>query len=153
LAALWPIEGASTGGGREQLFEAVYRVLARVAAGRPVLVIVEGVHWIDASSRDLLAFLVRNARHDRVAVVVTYRPDELGKGDPLRSFVAELERSGRAERLELEPLGRSEVAEQLEAIAGHAPGASVVEQIFTRCEGNPFFAEELLATAGCSGPR
>jgi len=45
------------------------------------------------------------------------------------------------------PLRRSEVAEQLEAIAGQAPAAEVIERIFARSEGNPFFAEELLASA------
>src|SRR5579871_223599 len=153
LGALWPIAGAgeSTAGGREQLFEAVYRLLAGLAEARPVLVIVEDVHWIDPSSRDLLAFLVRNARHDRIAVVVTYRPDDLQRGHPLRPFIAELERSGRAERIELEPLKRFELAEQLAAIAGHAPGGAVVDRIFARCEGNPFFAEELLAGTDAGG--
>jgi DNA-binding CsgD family transcriptional regulator/tetratricopeptide (TPR) repeat protein len=153
LAALWPVAGVDEGvdTGREQLFEAVYRVLARLAQEQVVLLIVEDVHWIDPSSRDLLGFLVRNARHNRIAVVATYRADELHRGHPLRPFIAELERSGRAERVELEPLERSQVAEQLEAIAGRAPGASVVDGIFVRCEGNPFFAEELLAGAGAGG--
>jgi len=129
LGALWPVAGADVGvdTGREQLFEAVYRVLARLAQEHVVLLIVEDVHWIDPSSRDLLTLLVRNARHDRIAMVATYRPDELHRGHPLRPFIAELERSGRAERVELEPLERSEVAEQLEAIVGRAPGASVVD--------------------------
>lgn len=153
LAALWPVAGAggSMAGGREQLFEAVYRVLVRLAEERVVALIVEDVHWIDPSSRDLLAFLVRNARRDRIAVVATYRPDELGNGHPLTPFVAELERSGRAERVELEPLARSEVAEQLEAISGRVPTVAVLDRIFVRCEGNPFFAEELLGTAAAGG--
>ena len=116
-----------------------------------MLLIVEDVHWIDRSSRDLLAFLVRNARRDAIALVATYRPDELHKGHPLRPFLTELERSGQAERVELEPLAGSEVAEQLEAIAGHMPSAGVVEPIFARSEGNPFFAEELLAGGGEGG--
>ena len=153
LAAVWSVPGAAKGGGdgRQQLFEAVYRVLARVARRQPVLLIVEDVHWIDRSSRDLLAFLVRNARRDAIALVATYRPDELHRGHPLRPFLAELERSGQANRVELEPLARSELAEQLEAIAGHRPAAAVVERIFARCEGNPFFAEELLAGGDAPG--
>ncbi len=151
LAVLWPVAGDGVGGGREQLFEAVYRVLARRADERPVLLIIEDVHWIDPSSRDLLAFLVRNARHDRIAVVATYRPDELHRGHPLRPFVAELERSGRADRVVLEPLARSEVAEQLEAIVGRPPGAALIGRIFARGEGNPFFAEELLAGGHVGG--
>ena len=149
LAALWSLPGGAAGvaAGREQLFEAVYRILARFAARRPVLLVIEDVHWIDRSSRDLLAFLLRSARRDPIAVVVTYRPDELHKRHPLRPFVAELERSGQARRIDLQPLAAFEVAEQLQAIAGHAPGGQVVERIFARSEGNPFFAEELLAAA------
>lgn len=153
LAVLWPTSGGAEGvvAGREQLFEAVYRVLARLAERQPVLLIVEDVHWIDRSSRDLLAFLVRNARRDAIALIVTYRPDELRRGHPLRPFLAELERSGQARRLELEALARVEIAEQLQAIAGHVPDGTVIERIFARCEGNPFFAEELLATVDAVG--
>jgi DNA-binding CsgD family transcriptional regulator len=149
LAALWPIPGAAEGvvAGREQLFEGVYRVLAGLAERQPVLLIVEDVHWIDQSSRDLLAFLVRNARRDAIVLVVTYRPDELHRGHPLRPFLSELERSGRGQRVELEALTRSEVAEQLQAIAGRVPDGRVIERIFRRSEGNPFYAEELLASA------
>src|ERR1700756_5362560 len=88
LGALWPVVGIDEriDTGREQLFEAGYRVVAVLAQQQVVLLIVEDVHWIDQSSRDLLAFLVRNARSDRIAVVATYRPDELGKGHPLTAF-------------------------------------------------------------------
>ena len=153
LAALWPVAGAVDGvvGGREQLLEGVYRVLAGLAERQPVLLIVEDVHWIDRSSRDLLAFLVRNARRDAIALVVTYRPDELHRGHPMRPFLVELERSGRGQRVELEALARSEVAEQLQAIAGHVPDGGVIDRIFRRSEGNPFYAEELLASAQDGG--
>ena len=151
LAALWPALGDAGTGSREQLFEAIYRVLAGLARRRLVVLIVEDVHWIDRSSRDLLGFLVRNARRDRLLVVATFRPDELHRGHPLRPFLAELERSGKAQRLELEPLGHAELADQLEAILGTRVAGRTVDRIFARSEGNPFFAEELLATAD-TGP-
>jgi predicted ATPase len=90
LAALWPMAGSEPHrpSDREQLFEAVYRVLAGLAARQPALLIVEDVHWADPSSRDLLSFVVHNARRDRLVVVATYRPDELRRGHPLRRFVA-----------------------------------------------------------------
>ncbi len=53
--------------------------------------------------------------------------------------------------MELEALTRSEVAEQLQAIAGHVPDGTVIEGIFRRSEGNPFYAEELLASAQDGG--
>jgi DNA-binding CsgD family transcriptional regulator/tetratricopeptide (TPR) repeat protein len=150
LGALWPVAGSEPRGpsDREQLFEAVYRVLAGLAARQPVLLIVEDVHWVDPSSRDLLSFLIHNARRDRLVVVATYRPDELYRGHPLRPFVAELERSGRAERLELGGLDRAEVTEQIRAITGRQPPGGTIDAIFARSEGNPFFVEELLVSTG-----
>jgi class 3 adenylate cyclase/tetratricopeptide (TPR) repeat protein len=152
LAALWPAVGEANASSREQLFEAVYRVLARLAEDRLVVLIIEDVHWIDRSSRDLLGFLVRNARRDRLLFVATYRPDELHRGHPLRPFLAELERSGQAQRLDLEPLARTELAAQLGAIIGTSLAGGTVDRIFARCEGNPFFAEELLATVDAGRP-
>jgi DNA-binding NarL/FixJ family response regulator/tetratricopeptide (TPR) repeat protein len=148
LGALWPVAGLEPRRptDREQLFEGVYRVLAGLAVKLPVLLIVEDVHWVDLSSRDLLSFVVHNARRDRLVVVVTYRPDELYRGHPLRPFVAELERSGRAERLELGGLDRADVTEQIRAITGRQPSGGMIDAIFARSEGNPFFVEELLAS-------
>jgi DNA-binding CsgD family transcriptional regulator/tetratricopeptide (TPR) repeat protein len=150
LGALWPAAGSEPRrpSDREQLFEAVYRVLAGLAARQPVLLIIEDVHWVDPSSRDLLSFVVHNARRDRLVVVATYRPDELHRGHRLRPFVAELERSGRAERLELGGLDRADVTEQVRAITGRQPPDATIDAIFARSEGNPFFVEELLASAG-----
>lgn len=75
------------------------------------------------------------------------RYDELHRGHPLRQFVVELERSGRAERLELEGLEREDVAEQITAIVGRRPERAVLDAVYARCEGNPFFVEELLANS------
>jgi class 3 adenylate cyclase/tetratricopeptide (TPR) repeat protein len=152
LAALWPALGEAGTTSREQLFEAVYRVLARLAERRLVVLMIEDLHWIDRSSRDLVGFLVRNARRDRLLFVATYRPDELRRGHPLRPFLAELERSGQAQRLELEPLRQVELADQLEAIVGTRLAGRTIERIFARSEGNPFFAEELLATMDTGPP-
>src|SRR6266542_1374772 len=69
----------------------------------------------------------------------------LHRRHPLRGFLAELERSGRVERLELGRLGRRELGELLAGILGEPPAPALVDEILARSEGNPFFAEELLA--------
>ena len=75
---------------------------------------------------------------------MTHRSDEPGT-DWLRSYLAELDRGGRARRLELSRLDRAGTAAQLVGILGAAPPAELVEVVFARSEGNPFFTEELLA--------
>jgi DNA-binding CsgD family transcriptional regulator len=127
-----------------RLFELLLGVLHRLAEGRGLVLVVEDLHWADRSTRDLLAFLHHNLRGP-VALVLTYRSDELHRRHPLRPFLAELERGGRAERLELGPLDRRALAGLLAGILGQPAPAALVEEVLTRSGGNPFFAEELLA--------
>jgi DNA-binding CsgD family transcriptional regulator/tetratricopeptide (TPR) repeat protein len=150
LARLVP-ELSPQGGGEQaaplastRLFELLLGVLHRLAERGPVLLVVEDVHWADQSTRDLLGFLARNLRAG-VALVLTYRSDELHRRHPLRPFLAELDRSSRAERLELGRLGRRELAELLAEILDEEVAPALVGEILARSEGNPFFAEELLA--------
>ena len=111
------------------------------------MLVFEDVHWADRSSRDFLAFFVRNARHQRVLLVATYRTDELHRRHPLRALVAEAERAPIVERVALERFTREEIVAQLTGILGRRPEARLVDELFARAEGNPFFTEELAAAA------
>ena len=117
----------------------------RLAARAPLIVVMEDVHWADRSTLELLGFLGRNLRQGPIVLVVSYRSDELHRRHPLLPFLAEQERSGRAERLELERFDRAELAAQLAAILGAQPDPKLVERIMARSQGNAFYAEELLA--------
>jgi DNA-binding CsgD family transcriptional regulator/tetratricopeptide (TPR) repeat protein len=127
-----------------RLFELVLGLLGRLGEQAPLVLVVEDLHWADRSTRDLLAFLVRNLRRERLLLVVTYRNDESGQ-QRLGPYLAELDRGGRVERMELPRLDRAETGAQLVGILGAAPAADLVEEVFARSEGNPFFTEELLA--------
>jgi predicted ATPase len=127
-----------------RLFELLLGLLGRLSEQTSVAVVVEDLHWIDQSTLDLLAFLVRNLRQERVLLVVTYRIDE-PRTEGLGPWLAELHRGGPVQRLELPRLDRAETAAQLTGILDAAPAADLVESVFVRSEGNPFFTEELLA--------
>jgi DNA-binding CsgD family transcriptional regulator len=109
--------------------------------------VLEDLHWADRASRDLVAFLARMLRSGRVMLVASYRSDELHRRHPLRPLLAELVRLPGVQRLELAPFSRAELAEHLEAITGTPVPTDRVERIFTRSEGNPFYAEQLLAAS------
>ena len=152
LARLLPALGepeAGTAGQAAQarLFELLLGLLGRLGQQAPLVLVVEDLHWADASTLDLLAFLVRNLRRERVLLVVTYRNDEPGQ-QLLGPHLAELDRGGPVQRLELPRLDQTETAAQLVGILRTAPAAGLVEDLFTRSEGNPFFTEELLAVVG-----
>jgi DNA-binding CsgD family transcriptional regulator len=137
-------EGSSpTGQGR--LFELLLALLRHLGEESPVVFVIEDGHWADASTRDFLSFLARNLSDERVAVVVTYRPDELQADHPLMQLLAELMRTDIVTRIELTPLARDDIERMLEHITGEPPAVLLVDEIFARSQGNPFFAEELLA--------
>ena len=127
-------------------------MFARAARERPVVLAVEDVHWSDRSTRDFLTFLVRGIRRERLALILTYRGDEIQRGHPARPFLLELERSGQAIRLELHGFGRRELRDQVTGILDHEPAPGLVDSLLDRAEGNPFFTEELLATLEPDAP-
>jgi tetratricopeptide (TPR) repeat protein len=149
LARLLPALGEPEPGpagpvAQARLFELLLGLLGRLGDQVPLVLVVEDLHWADRSTRDLLAFLVRNLRRERLLLVVTYRNDEAGQ-QRLGPYLAELDRAGRVERIELLRLDQVQTAAQMVGILGAVPAADFVDGVFARSEGNPFFTEELLA--------
>src|SRR5947199_2720543 len=136
--------------GQVRLFEALLELLALLCESEPVVLVLEDVHWADRSTRTFATFLARSLREERVALMLTYRTDELHRRHPLLPLLAELERLDRTRRIVLEPFDRREVAEALEDILGDTPSNELVERLFAVGEGNPLDTEELLA-AGLDG--
>jgi DNA-binding NarL/FixJ family response regulator len=132
-----------TSGDRASEFRRVAEALA--AAPAPVGLIIEDLHWADASTRDLLLYLHRALAGAPVLLIGTHRGDEVGAEHPMANLVAELARSPRTERLTLAPLRRAEVIQLAQAILGAPPAGDMIDALVARAEGNPFFTEELLA--------
>src|SRR5262249_42018415 len=87
------------------LFQQVQDFFSSLAAQRPVLLLFDDFHWADPASLDLLRYLARSLAALPLLVVVTYRPDELTRHDPLYLLLPVLIREAAATRIELQPLG------------------------------------------------
>jgi DNA-binding CsgD family transcriptional regulator len=135
---------------RIRLYELALGLFRRMAALHPAVLILEDLHWIDPASADLLAMLGGNLRRAGLVIVGTYRSDEVPRDHPLHGTVLELERSGRAERIELSGLSVEEVTAQVTGILGTVPATRQTRSLFDRSDGNPFFVEELLAAGPTS---
>ncbi len=131
---------------RTAFFEVVLGVAERIAAAATVVLVLEDIHWADRSTRDLLGFLLANTIEDRILVVASYREDALTAGHPLLPVLGELRRR-RVPFLELEPFDHAELTELARAILGTEPDPELLAGVCSRSDGNPFFAEELLAAA------
>ncbi|WP_412516286.1 AAA family ATPase [Actinomadura madurae] len=150
-----PETDAASGEERARLFEVVLTLLERLAERGPVVLVIEDAHWADRSTRDLLAFLIRNLGTVPLLIVMTYRSDELHRTHPLRPLLAGLERLDRVRRIEIGRLARGDVAALVTELLGHAPPPGLVERVEARSEGNPLFIEALLdddGTLACELP-
>src|SRR5215470_10534965 len=142
-----PVGGDLPGLVKQQLFGAVLGLLAELAALSPLLLILEDLHWADQSTRDLVTFLSRMLHSDRLAVVATYRSDDMHRRHPLRPLVAELLRLPSVGSIELGPLDASAMAEHLATLSDRRLDAAAISSMITRAEGNAYYAEELLAAS------
>ncbi len=139
--------GDLPGVAQQQLFGAVLGMLTELANANPVLLVLEDLHWADRSTRDLVTFLSRMLRGERIALVLSYRTDDIHRGHPLRPVVAELQRLPSVTVIEVGPLAPAAMAEHLTRLAGGSQDAAAIDRVIRRAEGNAYFAEELLATS------
>jgi class 3 adenylate cyclase len=131
-----------------RLFEAILSLVAIPAADRGLLLVIEDVHWADDSSRQLLDHMARRLAGMRTLVLATYRSDELHRRHPFLSILRAWRRAGLAEAIDLEPLPEGGIAEMVGSITGTGTvDPELVDLLYERTEGNPFFVEEMLSDA------
>ncbi len=136
---------------RLRLYEAVTMLLERASENGPLVVIMEDIHWADESTRHVLRFLARALTEASVMIIATYRSDELTRRHPLRPFLAEVGRFPGTVRVDLPNLERAEVAELLTQLMERPPSNVIIDLVYKRSEGIPYFVEELTRSAvrGC----
>ncbi len=153
--ALGPLDAVQADGRRAgsqlRMFEETLELLTVRAAAAPVLLVLEDLHWADASTLDLLAFLAHSVDDRPILLLATFRRDEPASSDRMRRLADVVLRAEAATVVELGPLERGELADLLAARSDGALAAVPREAILERSEGNPFFAEELLAASGGTG--
>jgi class 3 adenylate cyclase len=134
-----------------RLFEAIVSLLAVPASDRTLLLVIEDVQWADDSSRELLDHITRRLAGMRALAVVTYRSDELHRRHPFVPTLRAWRRASLAEIVELDPLPAAGIAEMIASITeAEAVEPELVDLLYERTEGNPFFVEEMLSEAACS---
>jgi predicted ATPase/DNA-binding SARP family transcriptional activator len=140
---------------RRNLYNAVARYLAALAAEHPLIVILDDLQWADAATLQLLKFLTSQGASPFDSVnlsnngvvplyLMTYRADEVHETHPLRGLIATLSRGGIGEELRLQRLNENEVHQLLENMARHPVNPVFAGEIYRQTEGNPFFIGEAI---------
>ncbi|GAC1570816.1 MAG: helix-turn-helix transcriptional regulator [Candidatus Elarobacter sp.] len=132
---------------REQ-FDTFVQSFERAAAKTALLAVVEDLHWADAATLELLAYLCGRLDSMRLLVIASYRDDELHADHPTLAAIAKMTRATRVGRVHLTPLSGPDLRAFIdEALSGIDLPNDVRREVARTSEGNPFFAVELLKRA------
>lgn len=136
---------------RTYIYDLLSRTLARIAAGRPLVIVFENLHAAE-SSLDALHHVLQRLEAAPILIIGTYRQTEIQKSHPLTRLLDSMQGDARFSSIVLGPLSRSQHHEFVASVIGAsmlAPG--LTERIYAATEGNPFFARELVRSLMESG--
>jgi tetratricopeptide (TPR) repeat protein len=151
LAQLVPEFGEPTPAARadaegwRRLFDAVADFLGAVSHDRPLLVLLEDVHWADDMSIRLLAFVARRVARWPALVIATVRDEELEDAQVLRGMLGELANESHIAHLQLGPLLEADIRTLTELLSPRVAASDrrrIVEQAWRTSQGNPLVAVE-----------
>ena len=128
-------------GARFRTHDATLQLLRGAARTRPLVVVLEDLHWADISSLRLLAFSARQVPDAAVLVIGTYRDREVADDVARLDLVREI--AGAAESVELSALTVHEVGELVAKHTGTEPDAAVAAALRRRTGGNPLFVQQV----------
>jgi tetratricopeptide (TPR) repeat protein len=134
------------GATKERMLRELGDALGALAAGTPIVLLLEDLHWADPSSVDLLRHLGQRIAGQRLLVVGTYRPEEVELGHhPLQSCRLELQAHGLCEGLALGALSQENLAGYLDArFTPNDFPREFPALLGRKTEGHPLFATSLI---------
>ena len=129
---------------RFRVFESVAALLRHAASRQPLLVVIDDLQWADRPSLVFLEFLAGELARSPILLIATYRDAPVVPEQPLRQTLGELTRHGSSRRVVLQPLDRLAVASFVGAVSKFTPDSALIDVLYERSEGNPFFLVELV---------
>jgi tetratricopeptide (TPR) repeat protein len=129
---------------RFRLFDSLTTFLKNAAKVRPLVLILDDLHWADEASLKLLEFLASDLTNSRLLVVGAFRDIDLTRQHPLARTLGELTRQGMSERIVLRGISEGDVGRLIEMAAGIEPPPRLVAAVHKETEGNPFFVTEVV---------
>lgn len=145
LGALTPNPALPPNEERLRFFDHVARFLQTLAAPRGLLFFLDDLHWADQGTLNLLHYLLRHLRNDRILMLAAYREVELDRTHPLAAALVEWNRERLATRISLARLSRDDTRTLIATLFGQGNiSEEFGDVLFRETEGNPFFIEEVI---------
>jgi ATP/maltotriose-dependent transcriptional regulator MalT len=128
---------------RFRIYDSVTQLLLDAATKRPLVLVLDDMHWADAPTLLVLKLLAGALAQSSVMVIVTYRDRELPADNPLRLQLADFVRAGETIEIAVTGLTHPDVVNLFRALTGFDLDASMVQRLLSQTAGNPFFLSEL----------
>jgi DNA-binding SARP family transcriptional activator len=141
VSSAQPIDPATA---RMRLFGAILTFLRRASERMPVLLCVEDLHAADAATLQLVHYLARQTRSARVALLGTFRAEEISAGSPLAQLLSALGRERLLERIELPPLDEADTGRMIADLLDGPVAGELTSSVYSVTEGNALFVEQLV---------
>ncbi len=130
---------------KTRLFEAVSRLMSRMASDKPVVLWLDDLHWADAATLEMLHYIGRALANERALLLGAYRPEEMNAARGLRALVSSLSRAGVGQEVKLAPLARRDTAEICRAVLGGEPPAGLLDLLERMAAGTPLLVTEIVS--------
>jgi DNA-binding SARP family transcriptional activator len=129
---------------RVRLFDSIRRRLTDLSHARPIVLVLEDLHWAGGATIDLLEFVASRLERSPVLVVATFRSDELGRAHPLRSLQRQLQSRGVVTEIALERLNADDAARAARAVLPQNVGQEALDRAVDWAAGLPLLLAEAL---------
>ncbi|MDX6606582.1 MAG: hypothetical protein QOD14_1122, partial [Solirubrobacterales bacterium] len=146
-----PAKGTDSEEARFRLFDSVTSLMLAAARDRPIVIVLDDLHWADEPSLLLLRFAVRELASSGLLILGTYRDVELGRHHPLARVLGEISGIEGSGRIPLRGLSVGPVERYLEMTAGAAAPPGLAEAVQEQTDGNPFFVGEVVRLLASEG--
>src|SRR3954469_5575508 len=146
-----PGEGADSEEARFRLFDSVTSLLLAAARDRPIVIVLDDLHWADEPSLLLLRFAARELASSGLLILGTYRDVELGRHHPLARMLGEMSGIEGSGRIPLRGLSVAAVERYIEMTAGTPSPPGLAEAVQEQTDGNPFFVGEIVRLLASEG--
>jgi predicted ATPase/DNA-binding winged helix-turn-helix (wHTH) protein len=137
-----PADLTMTKSARLPLFDAIARFLRAMAQAKPLVLVLDDLHWADQPSLSLLSYLLEELGDAPILILGTFRDAELPPGHPYLALLDKMERASSFKRVPVNSLEVPDVEHYLGAITGRPPPPLLAERLHERTAGNPFFVRE-----------
>jgi len=144
LGAVPPLPPLTPEGERLRLFKAVTQFFVNASREAPLVLFLDNLQWADLSTMQLLHYLGRSLKMERLSIVGAYRDLELKEKEALSECLLDMNRERLFQALPLRRLEAPEVGVMVRQTFGDKVPSKLEKLVYEKSGGNPFFVEEIL---------